>query len=96
MDVGCSNPCAGVVWAAVAPLASGSATFRIFRPKTVPIYSGLVDGARMVNSGRINQILTNYFPVNRSGLNHFPSREIGSSSRNYKPASLERRLVDKC
>jgi hypothetical protein len=88
MDVGCSNPCAGAVWAAVAPLATGSATFTISQPKTEPIYSGLVDSARMVNSGRINQMLTIYFPVNRSGLNHFPSREIGSSSRNYKPVSL--------
>jgi hypothetical protein len=34
----------------------------------------------MVDYGRINQILSIYFPANRGGLNHFPSREIGSSS----------------
>lgn len=123
MDVGWPNPCVGAVWAAAAPLAPGS-SISISRPNTVPIYSGLVDGARMGNCGRINQILTIYFPVNGGGLNHFPSSEIGTSpffgngrsfslvfgrahelvltsdrlgacttSRNYNPASLERRLA---
>lgn len=77
MDVGWPNPCAGAVWAAVAPLTPGSSIDTISRTNTVPIYSGIVDGARMVNCGRINQILTFYFPVNRGGLNHFPGREIG-------------------
>jgi hypothetical protein len=76
MDVGWSNPCAGAVWAAVAPLAPDSSTGTIIRPNAVPICFGLIDSASMDNSVRINQILTNCFPVNRGGLNHFSSREI--------------------
>ena len=62
------------------PLAPGSSTDTISRPNTVPVYPGFVDVARMVNYGRINQILAIYFPVIHDGFNHFPGRETGSST----------------
>ena len=62
------------------PVAPNLSAGRISRPGKVPIFPSFVDVARMVNYGRINQILAIYFPAIRGGLNHFPGRETGSST----------------